>query len=324
MPIAFAISAVLVVAWIVTFALASAREGRERARFEEESLAAVRESTGLELAPELLVGVNVGSYSGRGTVRGLEVEVHVQRTVELPGATPSEDSALVVTTVSCPTTWPDQIVCRRTDADRVMGPLPSVRPRPTGSADFDAQYAIFVTPTAPSDAGGGYRDAPDELGWADPETVTELLRQRLVFARVKDGRCELAFPTGPVHALGALVAATARFGRGPSWTEPLRGLRDVALRRRYDEARSRLLPAIVVALFAGPLVGPLLAMTPPFRALAAPTLCGQGVELLGGDEGFRCTNGVDAAAAHVGSAIALVVGVAFGVFWLRAMLRWPR
>lgn len=142
-------------------------------------------------------GDSLKDYRLHGSVHGAEVEVHAMVERAPPGAREDEPKKTVcVIKLALP--LPDLIVCRSTDVDRVMGPLPAVPRTRTGHADFDKVYSLFVSSGATGDQGGaegGYRrpGTIGPLGWAKPPILDRLTDLGLVWMRAREGACELAF-----------------------------------------------------------------------------------------------------------------------------------
>jgi hypothetical protein len=150
---------------------------------------------------------------------GLRVEgdvlgFHVARLLEDGGVEVTRDG---VARVAAPLL--DQIVCKVSEIDEVMGPLPAVPRVRTGHAPFDAEYAIFVGVSGGGSAGS-YRAAPTggDTPWARPPILDALQRLGLQRMRIREGQAELTFvPALPIEAAGRaarLALAVERAARG--------------------------------------------------------------------------------------------------------------
>jgi hypothetical protein len=106
----------------------------------------------------------------------------------------------VVCLVKVPADLADQLVCAASEVDAVMGPMPSVPRVKTGFAPFDHRYALFGGP------------AP----WAKRALVERFLELGLRWLRVREGRCEIAFPPLATEDLPRAIALAATVARLPS------------------------------------------------------------------------------------------------------------
>jgi hypothetical protein len=329
----FLFCGVMVATWFVVLRLAQTGTAREKERVRSAMRAAVRRSIGLEID-----GDPIGSYAMRGEVHGVETSIDGKMMPSLPGASPYEHVGVTAITVRA--SLPDQIVCRRFDVDKVMGSLPSMPPRATGDPLFDGQFAVFIGVGPTQEEPAGYRDPPagvSRLAWADPRTLGEMTAQHLLFLRVRDGACQIAFPPTPAHEIGPLVATAANVARRASG-EPLVAAPTastfIAPARSFDSAAwvTALAPPL---LFFTPLAF-VIAFFPPLRALNAEAECGVGGEIRvssndvdgeGTSYGLHCWNNGSVSGppmiGHYASAVAICVAIIFGVVTAIALARWP-
>jgi hypothetical protein len=261
-------AALLALATILSFLLR--RAGREERRRAEAEATAELTEAGLRAEGKVL-----GGYVAR-PIDGADVVLTNRTSPTRPGAVESIGSACVVT-VAAP--LPDQLVCKASEADLVMGPLPAAPRLRTGYAPFDEAHAVFVG-AADREVSASYRDAPESsaIPWARPPLLDALLDLELLWMRVREGRAELVFPplepvdVGRAAALAIAVGQTAQgkpapaLARGPRATRA--PLRDAAF-------------AVTVAWVAGLLVGIapvgiLLCFLSPLRVLDAELVCGPG------------------------------------------------
>ncbi|MBX3189963.1 MAG: hypothetical protein KF819_23260 [Labilithrix sp.] len=320
--------AIAVAAWFAVLKLAFRAQDREETRARDEVRAAVREEIGLEID-----GDPIGACAMRGTVHDVALTVEVQATRSLPG--PS-DVSHVATAIGAGVPLPDLVVCRRSDVDSVMGPIPAVAPQPTGVPAFDATYAMFVGVGASPHHPAGYRDAgapSPALAWVDPKTLADLGAQRLIFMRVRDGRCDLAFDPTSADGVGPLVATAANVvrratGRPLVAPAPKRTIVTPAL--SYGRVTGVMSVALGSILLTP--LGATVAFFAPIRELNGEAACGKGGEIFvsastdgeGTSYGLYCSNDHEASLAlHYVSAVALYFAVIFAAATVVGLLRWP-
>jgi hypothetical protein len=304
----------------------SSADAREKQRAREETRIAVRQSLGLELE-----GDPIGRCSMRGIVRGVDLTTTIKTTCVLPG--PS-DVRRAATTVAGSVPLPDQIVCRSSEVDLIMGALPTLPRQATSHPNFDAAYAVFVSDGGP--AAMGYRHTvASAIAWADPTTLTEMLAQRLIFMRVQRGRCELVFeptPASEVVPLVTIAANVVRRAAGTSIVVPqVRSAPVVTAALSYEPVMSVMLGSLV-SLFLAPF-GAGLAFLPPLRELNAETECGKGGEIRvssssdgdGTTYGLYCSNHRDASlVGHYASALSIFFTLFLGAATIVGLTRWPK
>lgn len=320
--------AVVLVAWGAVLRVARGAGEREKARARAEVEDAVRRTIGLEVA-----GDPIGSCAMRGNVHGVDLAIDVGSSRTLPG--PSDESC-AVTAISGATGLPDQIVCRKSDVDKVMGALPAVPRQPAGDPTFDARYAVFVGVEAGAQPAGGYRDGAAQvpaLAWTEPKILSDMVAHGLVFMRVRDGRCELAFEPRPAEDVAPLVATAAnvirRAASQPLVTAPSE--RPVVAPAVSYGAVTGVMYAALGSILIAP-IGATLAFLPPLRALDAEAECGKGGEILvssssdgdGTSYGLYCSTDHDASlAGHYAASLALYFAVVFALATGIGILRWP-
>lgn len=321
--------AAVVTAWLLVWALARRGEARDRARARAESRAAVLRDVGLDVE-----GDPLGEYTLQGAVHGVEVSVEGRATSPVPSA--SSPAHPGVTAITVRAALPDQVVCRRSDAEAIVG-VDAPPPRPTGDPRFDEQYVVVVE-GSPRDHAAGYRD-PSAEGlaptWSDAAMLGAMAAERLVLLRARDGSCRFAFPPASAHDVGPLLALAANVARSAAGEPP------VATGERPFVAPVRSFEPVRRAIAWGPrslLLAPaafLLAFAPPLRRLNAEAECGAGGEIRvsendtddGTSYGLHCWNRGEVwgppLAAHYASALAIVVALTFGAVTALALARWP-
>lgn len=208
------------------------------------------------------VGDILDSFQMRGTYDGGEVLLRNNGQRKLPGPSSEQRTCGLVKFNAA---IPDLIVCSTTDADAVMGPIPSVARTPTGSVQFDSMYSVFVAPQT-SDAGTSFRRDPISavLSWAKPEVLQQCVAEGVKWFRVHGGNCELALPpTGPKRAHIAL-ALSANLRRAAA-AQPILALpAPLSAERRVPELTPLYLVLVVTSS-----VGAFLAM--PFACTVLPS-----------------------------------------------------
>lgn len=180
---------VLVAVWIGLLAVASSRQRDKIGR----GVAVTLEGSGLALT-----GDPFAQHRLEGTVGDTRITVHHRVPRPRPGAR-EDDTSPTVCFVELELNVPDLIVCQIKEVDRVMGPLPAVSRTRTGHAAFDEAFAVFAS-TSAAESGSSYRGAPviPSIAWARASVVERLVELGLLWIRVRDQRCEVAFePSGP-------------------------------------------------------------------------------------------------------------------------------
>lgn len=326
----FLVCGVVIATWLVVVSLARTGAARDETRVRREMRAAVRRSLGLDIDGDPLV-----AYSMRGEMHGVETSIEGRMTPPLPGAFPH----VVVTAITVRTSLPDQIVCRKADVEKVMGSLPSVPRRTTGDPRFDEQFAVFVGAST-QEQPAGYRDPPagvSSIPWADPTTLEAMITHGLLFLRVRDGACLLAFPPKRPHEVEPLVAVAANVARRPAG-EPLvivpKASTFVAPARSFYSAESA--SRWTLWLLCGMPLAVVIAFFPPLRALNATMECGAGGEIRVssndlGDEGtsygLYCWNNGPVwgppLLGHYASAVAIGLTLILGIATWIILARFP-
>jgi hypothetical protein len=319
---------IAVVVWAVVIKMATNAEAGEKERAREQTRLAVRRTIGLEID-----GDPIRSCSMRGNVHGVDLTIDVRTTRALPGPSETSESA---TSVSGHAPLPEQIVCRSADVDKVMGPLPAVPRQPTGDATFDASYAVFVGAGAAAQPPTGYRDAAPTapaVVWADPKTLADMHAQRLIFMRVDNGRCELAFEPRSADDVAPLVATAAnviRRASGQPRVSPQMETTTVTPAIAYDSVTGVMFAGLASILVSP--IGATLAFLPSLREINAEAECGKGGEIRvsssnlgdGTSYGLYCSNNHEASlVGHYASALALFFTLVLGAVTLVGLSRWP-
>ncbi len=200
----------------VLFALACVITLFFRRTAAAERRSAVSEVTSvLEKAGFASQGDVLGTFSLRGLVHGVEVEL-MNRTNKLPPGDLENHVSACVVRVAVPIA--DQIVFNIDKIDQVMGLLPTAPRVRTGHPPFDHVYAVFVVSTAEA-TGGSYRStaSASAVPWGQSLLLDRLAELGLLWMRVKEGHAEIVFPSLPVNEVGraaALAAAVARTSLG--------------------------------------------------------------------------------------------------------------
>lgn len=189
----------LALAWGIGRYLITIDQG-ERRRAEEVANAKLAE-VGLQANGDVLT-----KYVAR-TMGDVDVVVRNPKSVTRPGA-PEPTGEACVARVAL--RLDDQIVCKASEADLVMGPLPAVPRIRTGHGAFDEAYAVFVGVAGEAPAGS-YRAAPAPGGasWAQPAILEGLMELDLLWMRVQDGQADLAFPPLAIEDVGRVAALAA-------------------------------------------------------------------------------------------------------------------
>ncbi len=325
----FLVFAVVMATWGTIIVVAMKKAEREEERAKDETRKAVRRTIGLAID-----GNPLGSCIIGGNVHGVDLTIDIGASHPLPG--PSEERR-EATTISGATVLADQIVCRRADVDYVMGALPAVPRQTLGDAAFDERYAVFLGVGDTAQAPTGYRDGSPPapaLAWTDPTIMKDMIAQGLVYMRVKEGRCVLAF--GPTRAenVAPLVATAAnvlRRASGQSLVSAPSEKPVVTPPASYSNVSSVMFVALG-SIFLAP-VGAVLGFLPPLRELNEETECGAGGKILvsessdgdGTSYGLYCSNDHHASLfGHYTSAVALYFTVVFAIATFVGLRQWPK
>jgi hypothetical protein len=266
----------LVVAVVWSALLVRAGEGGDRRRAADATQALER--TGLVVS-----GDPLGSYALVGRAHDVDITLENGDAKPRPGVTQESEPVCLVKVAA---DLADQLVCVASEVDAVMGPLPSVPRIKTGFAPFDQRYAVFGGP------------AP----WAQPALLQRFLDLGLRWLRVREGRCEIAFPPLATDDLPRAIALGATVARLPSGAVPVEAARGPRL--ALDPLRARSSPAGAVGLtwLAAVVIVPwpsfILATIPGLLDLDAPLECEGGAALrevgCGSDSScLECASGPD-------------------------------
>lgn len=258
----------LALAWIISRSLR--RAGRDERRQAEADAAAKLTEAGLGANGDLL-----GAFNAR-PLEGVDVVVKNRQSQTRPGASEPTGTACIA---RVEVALEDQIVCKVSEADLVMGPLPAVPRVRTGHAPFDEAYTVFVG-SAGGAPSGSYRAAPVAGGasWAQPPILEALLELDLLWLRVQEGRAELAFPPLEVEDVARAVAiaiAIEHAAIGRPYPALARGPR--TLRPPWRDVGNAVGEVWGAGLLFGIApVGVVLSFVPPLRNLNAEIVCGPG------------------------------------------------
>jgi hypothetical protein len=263
------ISAILLaLAWVLTIVLRRSANAASR----NAEAAAVNElaNTGLSLSGNVL-----GTFELRGPMRGVDVELTNLTTQKKPGASEESVTACVVR-VELPLA--DQIVCKTSEIDLIMGPLPTAPRVRCDYANFDAAYAIFVIPTNEV-SEGSYRSHAEMSAapWAQPQLLDRLLELDLLWLRVRERRAEFVFPPlalVDVDRAARLVSAVALTSHGKV-IPPLSGGARMAW-IPWQDPKSNTSLVWWGGVFLGCIMGIFTALIPPLRWLDDELMCGKG------------------------------------------------
>jgi hypothetical protein len=171
------------------------RQDRRRDRQLCAAASADLDATGLSWS-----GDPLGAPTLSGRVHGVDVVLENGSGHARPGVREHSELSCLVRVHA---RLEDQIVCRASEVDAVMGPLPSATRRKTGHESFDAAYATF----------GG------ETPWARPALLDGMRDLAMLWLRTRDGQCELAFPTLGATDLPRAATVAANVARA-SWGQP--------------------------------------------------------------------------------------------------------
>ena len=133
---------------------------------------------------------------------GIDSLLHTQCERPLPGKT---GAGRTVCLVSLNVEGPDMLICRKSDSDEIMGPLPTALRFPLGDAIFDEEYVAYAGGEVSGGKESGYRGGPERppISWAQPAILRRLQDFGLIWLRVRDGEAEIAFQ--PVRYKRALA-----------------------------------------------------------------------------------------------------------------------
>jgi len=236
--------------------LAMKDDGQRGAHANAERALLVGE--GLELK-----GDPADEYELSGTAHGVRMQVKNRASETTPGVTANKSQSVCI--IRFDVALVDQIVCPLSDADSVMGPLPSSPRVRTELAAFDNAYAAFLQKGQDESAyRGGETHAV--LGGVPNAILERLLELDLRWARVKEGKCELAF--APLEAADVVraVRVAARIANGKD--EPKLTIDSGAKRAPRDDFRSlsglsvgvTWFLSFVAAIVVTPLLAPALSL----------------------------------------------------------------
>lgn len=309
---------------LIAFAVALSYLLRRFERLDREGAMARARQT-LEATGLTLVGDPLGAFTLRGRSSGVDLVLENATDAPRPGRS-GESSRVCMVRVDVPLA--DMVVCRASEVDLTMGPLPSVERARTGHAKFDEQYAVFIG-RAQSEYRGG---APSVVGpWGASATLERLMDLGLQWMRVRDGKAEIAVCPLSVEDVARGLAVSANVARA-SRGEPLVDVRAGFLAPQpWLPVASLALPwglAIGLGVFAG-FVASFVGW---FRAINQAAVCGPGGTLLhtesdGSDGGtnhdFHCSNDHDTflIGVHIVSCMLVMVGLLAVVVLLRAVVR---
>lgn len=263
--------ALLALAGIITHFLV--RAGRDARRRVEADAAAKLAEAGLRADGDLL-----GKFVAR-PVEGVEVVLENRTFQTRPGATePTEKTC--VARIAVPLA--DQIVCKVSEADLVMGPLPAAPRVRTGHAPFDDVYAIFVGSGGAAPPSGSYRAPPmaSDTPWAQPALLEALLELDLLWLRAQEGRVDLVFPPLEAEDVGraaALAIAFAKAAAGSSVPPLARGPRVIQL--AWKDMGDTVGVIWGLSVFPGMMLGAVV-FAPVLRNLDAERWCGSGDRII--------------------------------------------
>jgi hypothetical protein len=283
-------------------------QDRRRERRLHDAASADLDATGLSWSGDPL---DAPTLSGR--VHGVDVVLENGSSHARPGVQEHSELSCLVRVQA---RLEDQIVCRASDVDAVMGPLPSAPRRKAGHELFDAAYAAF----------GG------ETPWARPALLDGMRDLAMLWLRSRDGQCELAFPPLGARDLARAVTVAANVAR-VSWGEPAVDMRRGPIepfrpQRRWGGFGAGVEVVWVIGGFTGGLsgclFGDILLLDPD-----SPYECDPGARLerdSNGDgswSGVSCSQGHDSfhGVHHLGSAVLGVAVVALFGFAMMTMKR---
>lgn len=329
----FLCCAAIIATWFAVWRLARAGTNDDAERVSRETRAEVLRTIGLDLG-----GDSLRAYVMSGHVHDVEARIEGTIAPTLPVGLPG------VTAITVRTSLPDQIVCRRHDLVKVTAAQPSLSslpPRPTGSTSFDDKFAVFVEAGPSQQQAAGYREAPTDtaqIAWSDPTTLAAMVTQHLVYLRVRDGACQLAFHPKPANEVAPLLVTAvnvARKAAGEPLVEPAPPPTFIAPARSYESAAAVTGWALYTMWFLP--AGFLIALLPPLRAINAEAECGPGSEIYvtesdsdeGTSYGLHCAKDGHITTsppllAHHASAFAIYVALMCGLFTVFGLSRWPK
>lgn len=313
-PVGLALMAVAVVLSLLL------QRSERSARGRAEALArGTLEETGLSLS-----GDPLGTFTLRGRSSGVDLVLENGAIEKRPG--PSDESSVVcMVRVAVPIA--DMVVCRASEIDRTMGPLPSAERVRTGHAGFDARYAVFI-----GRAQSHYRGVdPSVAGpWAAPATLDRLMDLGLEWLRVRDGNAEIALSRLSDEDVARAIAVGANVARA-SRGEPLVVVRAGSLASRPSLPDSSHFSTWAGAGVLGLFVGFVSSFFEWFRAIDQEAVCGPRATLLhtesdsdgGTNHDFHCSNDHDSflIPVHVLSCVLIMVGLFAVILLLRAAIR---
>jgi hypothetical protein len=225
--------------------LRRARAWRRRARAQAEDAV---DAAGLQASGDML-----GIFEARSG-EGVSVALTNGAAHTRPGdSAPTPD--LCVARIAVPLA--DQIVCKASEADRILGALPAVPRLRTGYSPFDDAYAVFVG-TSGGRTAGSYRAAVMEgdTPWAQAPVLDGFLDLDLRWMRVHEGVADIVFPVLAIEDVVratrlALAVERAAIGKPVPPLAP--GPR--AIRQGWWEAGKKLASIWAFSVFWGGLLG---------------------------------------------------------------------
>ena len=295
----------LALAWGIGRYLTAA--GQEERRRAEEVATAKLAEVGLQANGDVLT-----KFVAR-TLGDVDVVLRNAKSVTRPGAPEPTGEACVARVA---VRLDDQIVCKASEADLVMGPLPAVPRVRTGHGTFDEAYAVFVGAVGEVPAGS-YRAAPGPGGasWAQPAILEGLMELDLLWMRVQDGEADLVFPPLAIEDVGraaALAAAIEQAAIGGPTPVLARGAR--APWQPWKDLKDSVNTVWVAGLLFGVApVGLLLGFAPPLRELGATLACGVGGRLV-------TTSFSDGSSVSYGMQCHDAAGRSLALYWLTSGL----
>lgn len=206
-------------------------------------------------------GDPLDDFQMRGTCRGIEMSLANWMRVEVPGPSGLQQAC---GRVEFDANIRDMLICRQSDVDKLLGPIPGVARTSTGNPSFDSSYGVFVAPPA-GETAASFRDAPgaDILIWAKSEVLQEFMEQEVLWFRAQNGRCHLVCPpmgTGAAHSALALCANIARAAVGKSLLEMPEREQPLALVSDPAPFWSIALAALIPALLPGGILAGLTSL----------------------------------------------------------------
>lgn len=326
MWIFFLTAAAAIVIAVVVHAAASSARDRILRDVETEEMAV------LEATKMRVTGPALGTFTLEGEYGGVALRL-TSPVRRMPPNETDDDLARTALVVSTKTALSDRIVCRETDASRILGAAPYGK-LATESVRFDQR---FVTDAGHHRGATAYRAAADDgARFLTAEIAERLVDLDLYWIQIKEHSLELVFAPMRASSVERALAVTANIARVASGRPelPIRsGPADHSdPMANIGSAPSVLRGAAFVALLGTPF-GAALAFLPPVRSSMDEVCCGKGdvIEVTSSEEddgtsyGLSCRDHPEATvlpayllAISIWASFVLVAGL------LLAASRWPK